>query len=154
MGLRAKLKGIVGYKQYLNTLMLSAGLALLTLYIAFGLMYFATGDYLLPGPLVLLVFAICFVLSTVFYESSGRIKRKEKEKEKMKGKEGLKLLLKGLFLGGCATLVILALLGGLRLTLAGELPAGDWIISAFAICMIVNTIVLSLLRPSPVTETI
>jgi hypothetical protein len=148
MSVLAKLKGMVGYKKYLKTLMLSAGLAVLTLSIAFGLMYLATEGNSFPGPLMLLIFAIFFVISTVFYESSGKSKRKEKEKE------SLKSLVKGLFLGCCATFAFVAIVGGLQLIAAGELPERDWIISAFAICMIVNTVLLSLLKPSPVKEKI
>lgn len=146
MGVLAKLKGMVGYKKYLKTLMLSAGLAVLTLYIAFGLMYLATEGNSFPGPLMLLIFAIFFVIFTVFYESRGKSKRKEKE--------SLKSLVKGLFLGCCATFAFVAMVAGLQLTAEGELPEPDWIIYAFAICMIMNTVFLSLLKPSPVKEKI
>ena len=144
MGVLAKLKGMVGYKKYLKTLVLSTGLALLTLYIAFGLMYFATEGNSFPGPLMLLIFAIFFVIFTVFYESRGKSKRKEKE--------SLKSLIKGLFLGSCATFAFVTIVGGLQLTAEGVLPALDTIIYALAICMIVNTVFLSILKPSPVKE--
>jgi len=144
MGVLAKLKGKVAYMKYLKTLMLSAGLALLTLYIAFGLIYFATEGNFLPGPLILLILAIFFVIFTVFYESSGKSKRKERE--------SLKSLIKGLFIGICATFAFVTLIGGLQLTIEGEVPEIDWIISAFALCMILNTVFLSLLKPSPVKE--
>ncbi|RZN39770.1 MAG: hypothetical protein EFT35_03645 [Methanophagales archaeon ANME-1-THS] len=150
MGVLAKLKGMVGYKKYLNTLMLSAGLALLTLSIAFGLMYLATEGNSFPGPLMLLIFALFFVIFTVFYESSGKSKRKERE--------SLKSLAKGLFLGCCATFAFVAVVSGVKLMILvingelGEQIKIDWVIYAFAICMIVNTVLLSLLKPSPVKE--
>ena len=144
MGVLAKLKGKVEYKKYLKTLTISTGLALLTLYIAFGLIYFATEGNFLPGPLILLILAIFFVIFTVFYESRGKSKRKERE--------SLKSLIKGLFIGICATFAFVALIGGLQLTVEGEVPEIDWIISAFALCMILNTVFLSLLKPSPVKE--
>jgi len=148
MGVLAKLKGKVAYTKYMKTLMLSAGLALLTLFIAFGLIYFATGGDVLPSPLILLILAISFVIFTVFYESSGKSKRKDRRRE------SLKSLIKGLFLGICATFAFVAIIGGVKLTAEGEVPEIDWIIYAFAICMILNTVFLSLLRPSPIKETL
>jgi len=146
MGLFAKIKGMVEYKKYLKTLILSTALALLTLYIAFGLMFFATEGNYVPGPFILLIFAIFFIIFTVFYESKG--------KSKSKGKESVKSLIKGLFLGTCATFAFIATLGGVIFTLEGELPEINLIISAVAICMIVSTVFLSLLKPSEVKEKI
>jgi glucose uptake protein GlcU len=146
MGLFAKIKGMVEYKRYLKTLILSTALALLTLYIAFGLMFFATERKYVPVPFILLIFAIFFIIFTVFYESRG--------KSKSKGKESVKSLIKGLFLGICATFAFIATLGGVILTLEGDVPEINLIISALAICMIVSTVFLNLLKPSEVKEKI
>jgi asparagine N-glycosylation enzyme membrane subunit Stt3 len=146
MGLLAKIKGMVEYKRYLKTLSLSTALALLTLYIAFGLMFFATEGNYVPGPFILLIFAIFFSIFTVFYESRG--------KSKSRGKGSVKSLIKGLFLGICATFAFIATLGGVILTLEGDIPELSLIISALAICMIVSTVFLSLLKPSEVKEKI
>lgn len=149
MGLITKIKGMVEYKRYLKTLILSTTLALLTLYIAFGLMFFATEGTSLfvingenrTGPVVLLIFAIFFGIFTVFYESKG--------KSKSKGK--VKSHIKAVFLGTSATFAFIATLGGVKLTLEGELPEINLIISAIAICMIVSTVFLSLLKPAEVS---
>lgn len=151
MGLREKIKGTVDYKKYLKTLAISTVLAFLTLYIAFGLMFFAMVGNSVPGPFILLTFAPLFIVFTVFYESKGKAKGKGKDKERVKGKESLRSLVKGLFLGICATFAFVATIGGLRLMLdyGVELIGGlDAYISALAICMVVSMVFLSLLRPA------
>ena len=147
MGLLANIKGMGDYKKYLKTLILAIALAFLTLYIAFGLMFFAIEGNTVPGWFILLTFAISFIIFTVFYES----KVKDKSKSEKKDKERLKSLIKGLFLGICATFAFVAVIGGVRLTVdqGFELIGGlGTFISALAICMIVSMVFLSLLRPS------
>lgn len=166
MGLFAKIKGMVDYKRYLKTLILSTALALLTLHIAFGLMFFAMkgnpGYEDLPDraaelwdlmrPFILLIFAIFFIIFTVFYESRG--------KGKNRAKGSVKSLIKGLFLGTCATFAFVAVVGGMHLIVHLMLHGFDLIggiesfISALAICMIVSTVFLSLLMPSESKEKI
>ncbi len=144
MGILANIKGMVDYKKYLKTLILAIALAFLTLYIAFGLMFFTTEGNTVPGPFILLTFAVFFIIFTVFYES----KVKSSSKSKSKDKERLKSLIKGLFLGICATFAFVAIIGGIKLTMEGEIPDTNLIISALAICMIASMVFLSLLRPS------
>lgn len=143
MGLIAKIKGIEGYKKYLKTLVLSTALAFGMLYIAFGLMFFAKRGNPVPAHFILLIAAIFFVIFTVFYES----KEREREKEKRKGKESYKPLLKGLFLAICATFAFVAIAGGVELTIEGEIPGINVLISALAICIIMSMVFLSLLKP-------
>lgn len=147
-------KGLVDYQKYLKRLLLSLALALLTLFIAFGLMFFAREDRTIPAAFILLVFALFFILFTVFYESrlksTGKGKGKGKEKAGDRMGDGLKPLIRGVFLGICATFTVVTVFGGLLLTLeqgfaliGGELS----FISALAIAMIVSMVYLSLLRP-------
>jgi len=147
-------KRMVDYPKYLKRLLLSLALALLTLFIAFGLMFFALEDRTIPGAFILLVFALFFILFTVFYESKARSTSKGKGKGKTKAEnrmgEGLKPLIRGVFLGICATFALVTVFGGLLLTLergfaliGGELS----FISALAISMIISMVYLSLLRP-------
>ncbi len=149
-------KGVVDYPKYLKRLLLSLALALLTLYIAFGLMFFALEDRTIPGAFVLLIFALFFILFTVFYESraksTGRVKGKGKGKEKAEDRmgESLKPLIRGVFLGICATFAVVTVFGGLLLTLEQGFAIIDgWgsFISALAVSMIVSMVYLSLLRP-------
>jgi uncharacterized membrane protein len=149
----AKVKGMVDYKKYLRMLVLSTAIAFLTLYIAFGLMFFVIEGNTVPGWFILLTFAVFFIIFTVFYESKGKSKNKSKSKEKTKEKSNgsMKPLIKGVFLGICATFAFVAVIGGVRLTIAYgfDLIGGfGSFISALAICMIVNMVFLSLLRPS------
>jgi len=147
MGILANIKGMVDYKKYLKTLIMAIALAFLTLYIAFGLMFFTTEGNTVPGPFILLTFAVFFIIFTVFYES----KVKSSSKSKSKDKDRLKSLIKGLFLGICATFAFVAIIGGIKLTLDYGLDliggVGSFI-SALAICMIASMVFLSLLRPS------
>ena len=147
MGLLANIKETGDYKKYLKTLILAIALAFLTLYIAFGLMFFAPKENTVPGWFILLTFAISFIMFTVFYES----KVKSKSKSSKKDKERLKSLIKGLFLGICATFAFVAVIGGVKFMLRGsiqEIGGIEVFISALAICMIVSMVFLSLLRPS------
>lgn len=147
----AKVKGLVDYKKYLRMLALSTAIAFLTLYIAFGLIFFVREGNTVPRSFILLVLATFFIIFTVFYESKGKSKSKSKDKSKEQNKESLKPLIKGLFLGICATFAFVAVIGGVHLTIEyGFDLIGGWgsFISALAICMILNMVFLSLLRPS------
>ena len=149
MNVKTTLKGIIAYKRYMKTLILSTALAFLILYIAFGLMFFAMEGNPVPGPYLLLTLAIFFIIFTVFYESKG----KEKKKEKKKGCDSLKSLIKGLFLAVCATFSFIAIIGGVNLMLYydGFALIGGFgtFISALAVCMILSMVLLSLLMPLP-----
>ncbi|MGC9443384.1 MAG: hypothetical protein ACP5E9_00410 [Candidatus Methanospirareceae archaeon] len=148
-------KRVVDYPKYLKRLLISLALALLTLFIAFGLMFFALEDRTIPGAFILLVFALFFIIFTVFYESKARstskVKGRGKTKEGNQLGEGLKPLIRGVFLGICATFALVTVFGGLLFTLergfaliGGELS----FISALAVAMIISMVYLSLLRPS------
>ncbi|RCV65506.1 hypothetical protein C5S53_03435 [Methanophagales archaeon] len=146
MSIKAKIKG-PEYKRYQKTLILSTALAFLMLYIAFGLIFFSKEGNPIPGPYILLILAINFIIFVVFYESRG----KEKSKEKNNEKDNFKSLIKGLFLAICATFALVAIICGVKLMIyydGFELIGGfGSFISALAICMIVSMVFLSLLRP-------
>jgi hypothetical protein len=157
MSVLERLTGVVDYKRYLRRLLLSTALAVLTVYIAFGLMYFAREGNRVPGPFILLTFATFFILFTVFYESKvrGKSKGKERKRAREQGKESVKALIRGLFLGCCATFAFIAIIAGVLLMLemledGFELIGGfGAFISALAICMAVSMVLLSLFRPAP-----
>jgi hypothetical protein len=147
-----KVKGMVDYKKYLKTLALAVAIAFLTLFIAFGLMFFTLEGNTVPEWFILLVFATFFIIFTVFYESKSKSTSKGKSKDKKKGaeKESLKPLIKGLFLGTCATFAFVMVIGGMKLMIEHGFDliggAGSFF-SALAICMVLSTVFLSLLRP-------
>ena len=143
MDVITQLKGMVEYKRYVKTLILSTALAVLMLYIALGLMFFAlvfaeVRPNPIPGPYILLIFAIFFIIFTVFYESRG--------KSATKRKDSLKSLIRGSFLAICATIAFVATIGGVILTLEGGTPEINMIISALAVCMIVSMVFLSMVK--------
>lgn len=146
MSVKAKIKG-TEYKRYQKTLILSTALAFLMLYIAFGLIFFSKEGNPIPGHYILLILAINFIISVVFYESRGKGKSKEKSKER----DNLKSLIKGLFLAISATFALVAIISGMKLMIyydTFELIGGfGSFISALAICMIVSMILISLLKP-------
>jgi hypothetical protein len=88
----------------------------------------------------------------VFYESKSKSTSKGKSKDKKKGagEESLKPLIKGLFLGICATFAFVMVIGGMKILIDYGFDliggAGSFF-SALAICMIVSMVFLSLLRP-------
>ncbi|GEM_PF-641708 len=153
MSVLERLTGVVDYKKYLRRLLLSTALAVLTVHIAFGLMYFALEGNRVPGPYILLTFATFFILFTVFYESKVRGKSKVKEKKRARepGKESVKALIRGVFIGACATFAFIAIIAGVQLVLeyGFDLIGGfGAFISALAICMAVSMVLLSLFRPA------
>lgn len=157
MSVLERLTGLVDYKKYLRRLVLSTALAVLTVYIAFGLMYFAREGNPVPGPYILLTFATFFILFTVFYESKvrGKSKGKEKKRAREPGKESVRALIRGLFLGCCATFAFVAIIAGVLLSLAmldeefALIGGFGAFVSALAICMAVSMVLLSLFRPAP-----
>ncbi|NQE44399.1 hypothetical protein C5S31_00070 [ANME-1 cluster archaeon GoMg2] len=143
MDVITQLKGMTEYKRYVKTLILSTALAVLMLYIALGLMFFASvfaevRPNPVPGPYILLIFAIFFIIFTVFYESRG--------KSATKRKDSLKSLIRGAFLAICATIAFVATIGGVILTIEGGTPEINMIISALAVCMIVSMVFLSMVK--------
>ena len=154
MSVLERVTGLVDYKKYLRRHVLSTALAVLTVHIAFGLIYVAIEGNRVPGPYILLSFATFFIIFTVFYESKARGKGKGKEKKRARepGKESVKALIRGLFLGACATFAFIAIIAGVLLMLeyGFELIGGfGAFISALAICMAVSMVLLSLFRPAP-----
>lgn len=148
----SKLKGIESYKKYLETLALSTALAVLMLFIAFGLMSFPQGEKTIPRHFILLLLAVFFVIFTVFYESKER--EKERMKKKRKWEEGYQSLLKGLFLAVCATFAFVTMLAGIKYIRQGGIHAVggmEVLISTLAICIIVSMTVLILLKPHETT---
>ena len=154
----AKIKGMVDYKRYLQTLLISTVLAVLTLLIAFGMVFFALDGDAIPGSFILLTFAVFFIISTVFYESRIKFRSKSKSKSKnesmTKYEDSVKSLIRGLFLGICTTFAFVTVIGSLQLAadygpgLFDLIGGFDSFISALAICMIVIMVILSLLRTS------
>lgn len=152
----AKIKGMVDYKRYLQTLLISTVLAVLTLLIAFGMVFFALDGDAIPGSFILLTFAVFFIISTVFYESRIKFRSKSKSKNESMAKyeDSVKSLIRGLFLGICTTFAFVTVIGGLQLAadygpgLFDLIGGFDSFISALAICMIVIMVILSLLRTS------
>ncbi len=143
MGWLTQLKWMTNYKKYLKTLILSTALAVLMLLIALGLMFFATVSAgvrpnPVPGPFILLIFAIFFIIFSVFYESG--------DKSKAKRNDVLQSLIRGFFLAICATFAIVAATGGFILMIEGVTPGINMLISALAVCMIVSMVFLSTVK--------
>lgn len=119
------------YRRYLNGVALSVALAFLMLYIALGLVFLAQRGNPVPLPFTLLIFAVSFVICTVYYKSRDR-------------GAVLESLFRGFFLAICATFALIAVIGGLILTIEGKIPELNIIISTLALCMIISMVLLSL----------
>ncbi|MHC1635284.1 MAG: heat-shock protein [Candidatus Methanospirareceae archaeon] len=126
----------IRYKKFLRSTLYSVGLAFFMLYIALGLLFLKLkGASPLPMPVILLITAIFFVIFSVLSE--------------LKGQRGALSLLKSFFFSICATFSTVTIFCGIILSLSGEIPlSGDELISALAVCMIISTVLLSLLRPA------
>jgi len=119
------------YRKYLNGVALSVALALLMLYIALGLVFLVERGNPVPTPFTLLIFAISFVICTVYYKSRG-------------GGAIVESLFRGCFLAICATFALIAVIGGLILTMEGEIPEPNMMISTLALCIVISVVLLSL----------
>ena len=119
------------YRRYLNGVALSVALAFLMLYIALGLVFLVQRGNPVPMPFTLLIFAISFVICTVYYKSRG-------------GGAIVESLFRGCLLAICTTFALIAVIGGLILTMEGEIPELNIIISTLALCIVISMVLLSL----------
>jgi len=119
------------YRRYLNGVALSVALAFLMLYIALGLVFLVQRGNPVPMPFTLLIFAISFVICTVYYKSRG-------------GGAIMESLFRGCFLAICTTFALIAVIGGLILTMEGEIPELNMMISILALCIVISVVLLSL----------
>jgi len=119
------------YRRYLNGVALSVALAFLMLYIALGLVFLVQRGNPVPMPFTLLIFAISFVICTVYYKSRG-------------GGAIVESLFRGCFLAICTTFALIAVIGGLILTMEGEIPEPNMMISTLALCIVISVVLLSL----------
>jgi len=119
------------YRRYLNEVALSVALAFLMLYIALGLVFLVQRGNPVPMPFTLLIFAISFVICTVYYKSRG-------------GGAIVESLFRGCFLAICTTFALIAVIGGLILTMEGEIPELNMMISILALCIVISMVLLSL----------
>ena len=121
------------YRRYLNEVALSVALAFLMLYIALGLIFLVVQQRgnPVPMPFTLLIFAISFVICTVYYKSRG-------------GGAIVESLFRGCFLAICTTFALIAVIGGLILTMEGEIPELSMMISTLALCIVISVVLLSL----------
>ena len=121
------------YRRYLNEVALSVALAFLMLYIALGLIFLVVQQRgnPVPMPFTLLIFAISFVICTVYYKSRG-------------GGAIVESLFRGCFLAICTTFALIAVIGGLILTMEGEIPELNMMISILALCIVISMVLLSL----------
>jgi len=119
------------YRRYLNGVALSVALAFLMLYIALGLVFLVQRGNPVPMPFTLLIFAISFVICTVYYKSRG-------------GGAIVESLFRGCFLAICTTFALIAVIGGLILTMEGKIPELNMMISILALCIVISVVLLSL----------
>jgi len=119
------------YRRYLNGVALSVALAFLMLYIALGLVFLVQRGNPVPMPFTLLIFAISFVICTVYYKSRG-------------GGAIVESLFRGCFLAICTTFALIAVIGGLILTMEGKIPELNMMISILALCIVISMVLLSL----------
>ena len=119
------------YRRYLNEVALSVALAFLMLYIALGLVFLVQRGNPVPMPFTLLIFAVSFVICTVYYKSRG-------------GGAIVESLFRGCFLAICTTFALIAVIGGLILTMEGKIPELNMMISIFALCIVISMVLLSL----------
>lgn len=124
----------IEYNDYARVLAIVAGIAfIIMISIVYGINYILKIDpFPLPPYLILLVFAVSFVITTVFYEKRGAIFPWS--------------LLGGAIASACLVFIITAIIGGVRyIAEAGFTGLGaDTVFYALSICIILGMILFDL----------
>ncbi len=122
---------------FVRVMTVVAGMAFIMISVAYGITHiFEAGWTEFPVPYVLLIFAIGFVLSSVYIE-------KKREDAVFPWS-----LLGGAIASGVATFIITAAIGGMRYILEkGPMGLGiDTLVYALSICIILSMILLNLVK--------
>ncbi|WP_305064267.1 heat-shock protein [Methanococcoides sp.] len=119
---------------FVQALAVSGTLSLFMVGMALGVMnIFATGKSPMPSSMILLIFAVLFIVGSVFFE--------------MRGADQVGALIGGCVVSFAATISIFSFFGGVELVRTGGLEALGWdkMVSALALCMIASMLLVKLL---------
>ena len=119
---------------FVQALAVSGTLSMFMIGMALGVMnIFSTGISPMPSSMILLIFAVLFIVGSVFFE--------------MRGADQVGALIGGCVVSFAATISIFSFFGGVDLVLNGGLEALGWdkMVSALALCMIASMLLVKLL---------
>ena len=119
---------------FVQALAVSGTLSIFMIGMALGVMnIFSTGISPMPSSMILLIFAVLFIVGSVFFE--------------MRGADQVGALIGGCVVSFAATISIFSFFGGVDLVLNGGLGALGWdrMITALALCMIASMLLVKLL---------
>lgn len=123
------------WNDFTKALVVVAGMALVMISVAYGILYiFEVDSSPIPPYLILFFFSIVFVVASVFFEKRGAVYPW--------------YLIGGAIASSCLVFIITASIGGMRyVLLKGFSGLGvDTVLYSLSICMILSMILLSLLR--------
>ncbi|NPE29232.1 heat-shock protein [Methanococcoides sp. SA1] len=126
---------------FVQALAVSGTLSLFMIGMALGVMHiFETGKSPMPSSMILLIFAVLFIVGSVFFE--------------MRGADQVGALIGGFVISFAATISIFSFFGGVDLVLNGGLGDLGWdkLVSALAVCMIASMLLVKLLSYKMQTE--
>ena len=120
--------------KFVTTLGISVVLAFGMISIVFGVIYISSGEDLpVPLPVMLMAFAIVFVLGSVFFEDRGA--------------DRIGALVGGGIAAAIVSLIVMLVCGGVLYLLTNGMETGiDKIVSMLAVCMVLGMAAFSYLR--------
>ncbi len=121
---------------FLDSLLVSLGVSILILFVAFGLMFiFENKESPISIPLLLLLIAMSFIVGSAYFDK--------------KGAHSIYSLIGGAIVSASATFIIVSVVGGIRYLFisisTNSLPSLESIISVIALLMIVSMVILRII---------
>ncbi len=116
---------------FLRTLVLVVGMSLTMIAVALGIIYLFETGLPMPAPLILLIFAVLFILGTTFLEARGAVHPWS--------------LIGGAVSSIAITFIVTAITGGILYAATGGLSAihFETVLYSISACMIVSMITLN-----------
>lgn len=122
-----------------DTLILSSGVSLVILIVAFGLMFIYTSGIPISIPLLLLLIAMSFIVGSAYFDK--------------KGAHSIYSLIGGAIVSASATFIITTLIGGIIYIFTASKPPLESIVSVIALLMITSLVVLRVISYQVRTST-
>jgi len=115
---------------FLRTLVLVVGMSLAMIAVALGIIYLFETGLPMPAPLILLIFAVLFILGTTIFEGRGAVHPWS--------------LIGGAVSSIAVTFIVMSIIGGILYAVTGGLSAIplETVLYSLSACMIVSMVTL------------
>ncbi len=129
-----RMNGEIFDNPFVRTLSVSVSMAIFMIGVALGIMQiFSTGSSPMPISLILLIFAVIFIIGSVFFES--------------RNVDQVNSMIGGMIISFVLTFSIISFFGGINFLLSGGIGTLGWdrMISALAVCMVASMVIVKML---------